>query len=154
MNRVILIGRLSRDPEVRYTQAAEPLAVTRFGIAVDRPFARRNNNNGEKTVDFLNCVCFGKRGETISQYFRKGNRIAVTGRIQTGEYTDQSGNKRYTTDIVIEDFEFVETKSEREASTNSAAPAYNNAPAPQANNSQPEGFYSIDDSTDDEDLPF
>ncbi len=153
MNKVILIGRLARDPEVRYTQSAEPLAITRFAIAVDRPFARRNNNDSDKTVDFLNCVCFGKRGETIGQYFRKGNRIAVTGRIQTGEYTDQSGNKRYTTDIVVEDFEFVETRSEREASSSGAS--FNPAPsAPQGGNSQPEGFYSIDDSTDDDDLPF
>lgn len=153
MNKVILIGRLARDPEVRYTQSAEPMAVTRFAIAVDRPFARRND--GERTVDFLNCVCFGKRGETISQFFRKGNRIAVTGRIQTGEYTDQSGNKRYTTDIVVEDFEFVESKSEREASASSSASAFNQAPqTSQTNNSQPEGFYNIDDSTDDEDLPF
>ncbi len=153
MNKVILIGRLARDPEVRYTQSSEPLAVTRFAIAVDRPFARRNSEN-EKTVDFLNCVCFGRRGETINQFFRKGNRIAVTGRIQTGEYTDQSGNKRYTTDIVVEDFEFVESKSEREASQNTASfSGFPQQSAPQ-NNSQPEGFYSIDDSTDDEDLPF
>ncbi|MGN1317963.1 MAG: single-stranded DNA-binding protein [Lachnospirales bacterium] len=154
MNKVILIGRLARDPEVRYTQSAEPLAITRFAVAVDRPFSRNNGEN-EKTVDFLNCVCFGKRGETIGQYFKKGNRIAVTGRIQTGEYTDKSGNKRYTTDIVVEDFEFVESKAEREAGMGSA-PSFNNvsSPAPQQANSQPEGFYSIDDSTDDEDLPF
>jgi len=152
MNKVILIGRLAREPEVKYTQGNEPLAVTRFAMAVDRPLARRSNSNGEKTVDFLNCVCFGKRGEAISKYFHKGNRIAVVGRIQTGEYTDQSGNKRYTTDIVVEEFDFIESRSEREASANSSAPAYSNAP--QASNSQPEGFYSIDDSTDDEDLPF
>lgn len=151
MNKVILIGRLARDPEVRHTQSAEPMAICRFAIAVDRPYSR-NRNEGDKTVDFLNCVCFGVRGENIGKFFRKGNRIAITGRIQTGEYTDQQGNKRYTTDIVVEDFEFVESRSEREASTDSNMGF---TPAPQANNnSQPEGFYSIDDGADDEDLPF
>lgn len=151
MNKVILIGRLARDPEVRHTQSAEPMAVCRFAVAVDRPYSR-NRSETDKTVDFLNCVCFGNRGENIGRFFRKGNRIAITGRIQTGEYTDQSGNKRYTTDIVVDDFEFVETKSEREQSTTSN---FNESYTPnQAGNSQPEGFYSIDDSTDDEDLPF
>lgn len=151
MNKVILIGRLTRDPEIKYTQAAEPLAVTRFTIAVDRPFARRNDGN-ERTADFLNCVCFGKRGETISQYFKKGNRIAVTGRIQTGEYTDQSGNRRFTTDIVVEDFEFVESKNAASASAASFEPAP--AVPQEASSSSNDGFYAIDDSTDDDDLPF
>ncbi len=151
MNKVILIGRLARDPEVRYTQSAEPMAICRFSVAVDRPYSR-NRNEGEKTVDFLNCVCFGVRGENIGRFFKKGNRIAITGRIQTGEYTDQQGNKRYTTDIVVDGFEFVESKAEREASaSNSGFTPASSAPK---NNSQPEGFYSIDDSTDDEDLPF
>lgn len=149
MNKVILIGRLARDPEVRYTQGSEPVAVCRFAVAVDRPY-QRNRNEGEKTVDFLNCVCFRNKGENIGKFFRKGNRIAVTGRIQTGEYTDQQGNKRYTTDIVVDDFEFVETKAEREASSQGSSSGYTQ---PQ-NNSQPADFYNIDDSTDDEDLPF
>ncbi len=154
MNKVILIGRLARDPEVRYTQAAEPMAICRFAIAVNRPYSR-NKNEGDKTADFLNCVCFGTRGENINRFFKKGNRIAVTGRIQTGEYTDQQGNKRYTTDIVVEDFEFIETRAESEASGGgSFSQSYSKPASAPKNNSQPEGFYSIDDSTDDEDLPF
>ena len=152
MNKVILIGRLARDPEVRYTQGSEPMAVCRFAVAVDRPYSR-NRNEGDKTADFLNCVCFGKRGENIGQFFRKGNRIAITGRIQTGEYTDQQGNRRFTTDIVVDDFEFVESKAEREQSS-SSAPSYSNNPQPSAPSSQPADFYNIDDSTDDDDLPF
>lgn len=139
MNKVILIGRLAREIEVKYTQAAEPVAVARFAIAVDRPFVKKNNNNGEKTVDFLNCVCFGKRGETIGKYFHKGNRIAVAGRIQTGEYTDKNGNKRYTTDIIIEDFDFVESKSG--SASNSAG------------SQQEDGFYD-DGEANEENLPF
>ena len=116
MNKVILLGRMARDPEVRYTQSAEPLAVCRFAVAVDRPFSR-NRQEGEPTADFINCVCFGKRGENIGQYFRKGNRIAVTGRLQVSNYIDQQNIKKYSTDVVIETFEFCETK------TNSKNPA-------------------------------
>ncbi len=148
MNRVILLGRMARDPEVRYTQAAEPLAVCRFAVAVDRPYSR-NRQEGEATADFINCVCFGKRGESIGQYFRKGNRIAVQGRLQVSNYTDQQGNKRYSTDVVVEDFEFVESKAEREAAGNgfTPAPTAQSTPAPTA------GF-SIDSDAEDEDLPF
>ena len=148
MNKVILIGRLARDPEVRYTQSSEPMAICRFTVAVDRPFSRNRGEN-DKTADFLNCVCLGKRGESIGQYFTKGRRIAVTGRIQTGEYTDQQGNKRYTTDIVVDDFEFVENKGDNAGST--SAPSFN--PAPQ-NTSKPDDYYPIVDSTDDDNLPF
>lgn len=133
MNKVILIGRLTRDPETRYTQSAEPTAVCKFTVAVNGPY-----NKGESTADFINCVCFSKRGEAIGQYFHKGNRIAITGRIQTGNYTDKQGNKRYTTDIVVEEFEFVENKSESKSD-----------PIPEPS----EGFYEMD-KADDEDLPF
>jgi single-strand DNA-binding protein len=155
MNKVVLLGRLARDPEVRYTQSAEPLAVCNFAVAVDRPFSR-NRQEGEPTADFINCVCFGKRGENINQYFRKGNRIAVTGRIQTRNYTDQQGNKRYATEVVVDDFEFVESKSERAASTDSSA-SYTQYSAPaqdSSNNSAPDGFFFAEDSADDNDLPF
>lgn len=134
MNKVILIGRLSNNPELRYSQGGNPIAVIRFGIAVNRGYKREN----EPDVDFLNCICFGNRAETIDKYFRKGNRIAITGRIQTGSYTDQSGNKRYTTDIVVEEFEFVENKSESKSD-----------PIPEPS----EGFYEMGE-VDDEDLPF
>jgi single-strand DNA-binding protein len=154
MNKVILLGRLARDPEVRYTQSAEPLAVCNFAVAVDRPYSR-NRQEGEPTADFINCVCFGKRGENINQYFRKGNKIAVTGRIQTRSYTDQQGNKRTATDIVVDDFEFVESKSERAMSTDSAPSYPQSAPAQApANNAQPEGFFFTEDNADDNDLPF
>ncbi|MDO4300787.1 MAG: single-stranded DNA-binding protein [Clostridia bacterium] len=150
MNRVILLGRMARDPEVRYTQAAEPLAVCRFSVAVDRPFSR-NRQEGEPTADFINCVCFGKRGESIGQYFRKGNRIAVTGRLQVSNYTDQQGNKRYSTDVIVEDFEFVESKAER---ANSGEGGF--APAPSVQPSAPASAagFSIDSDAEDEDLPF
>lgn len=148
MNRVILLGRMARDPEVRYTQAAEPLAVCRFAVAVERPFSR-NRQEGEPTADFINCVCFGKRGENINQYFRKGNRIAVQGRLQVSNYTDQQGNKRYSTDVIVEDFEFVESKAEREA-----AGGFTSTPAPQPSTSAPSAGFSIDSDAEDEDLPF
>lgn len=155
MNKVILLGRLARDPEVRYTQSAEPLAVCSFAVAVDRPYSK-NRQEGEPTADFINCVCFGKRGENINQYFRKGNRIAVTGRIQTRNYTDQQGNKRYVTEVIVDDFEFVESKSERAASTDGAS-SYGQYSAPvqaSVNNQAPDGFLFTDDSADDSDLPF
>ena len=151
MNRVILLGRLARDPEVRYTQAAEPLAVCRFAVAVDRPFSR-NRQDGEPTADFINCVCFGKRGESINQYFRKGNRIAVQGRLQVSTYTDQQGNKRYSTDVVVEDCEFVESRSER---ANTSEEGFSPAQAPQPSVAPaPSAGFSIDSDAEDEDLPF
>ena len=110
MNKVILLGRLVRDPEVRYSQTPEPLAVCSFTIAVNRAYSK----DKEQSADFVNCICFGKRGENIGQYFRKGNRIALTGRIQTRNYTDQQGNKRYVTEVVVDGFEFIESKTERE----------------------------------------
>ena len=151
MNRVILLGRLARDPEVSYTQSAEPLAVCRFAVAVDRPYSRNRQEN-ESTADFINCVCFGKRGESINQYFRKGNRIAVQGRLQVSNYTDQQGNKRYSTDVVVEDFEFVESRNER---ANSSEGGFNPAPAPQSSVAPaPSAGFSIDSDAEDEDLPF
>ena len=119
MNKVILLGRLSRDVDLRYTQAAEPVAVCRFTVAVDRPYSRNRQEN-EPTADFINCVCFGKRGESINQYFSKGNKIAVQGRLQVSTYKDQQGNKRYSTDVVVEDFEFVENKGEKNDSSGMA----------------------------------
>lgn len=144
MNKVMLLGRMARDPEVRFTQGAEPMAVNRFAIAVDRPVRRDSN---ERNVDFINCVCFGKRAETIGQYFRKGSRIAITGRLQVSEYTDREGNKRYSTDVVVDEFDFCESRGDNGAS------GYTPAPKP-AQSSQPDGFYSVDSDTEDEDLPF
>ena len=108
MNKVILIGRLIRDPEVRYSQSAEPLAVARYTLAVDRRGKR--DANSEQTADFISCVAFGKSGEFAEKYFRQGIKIAITGRIQTGSYTNKDGNKVYTTEVVVEEQEFAESK--------------------------------------------
>lgn len=106
MNKTILLGRLVKDIEVRYTQSAEPTAVTNFSVAVERAFKRE----GEPDADFFNCVCFGKQGENIAHYFHKGNRIAVAGRLQNRSWTDNNGVKRYTTDVIVESFDFCESK--------------------------------------------
>lgn len=107
MNKVILIGRLCADPEVRYTQGAEPTAVSRYRLAVDR----RYKKEGEQTADFINCVTFGKNAEFAEKYLKQGTKVAVTGRIQTGSYTNKDGTKVYTTDIVVEEHEFAESKA-------------------------------------------
>ena len=106
MNKVIMIGRLTRDPEVRYTQGNEPMCISRYTLAVDRRFKRE----GEQDADFISCVAFGKNGEFAEKYLHKGMKIAATGRIQTGNYTDKDGKKVYTTDVVVEEHEFVESK--------------------------------------------
>lgn len=152
MNKVILLGRLVRDPEVRYTQSTEPLAVCSFTVAVDKPYSRKRQE-GDATADFINCICFGKRGESIGQYFRKGNRIAVTGRINTRDYTDQQGNKRYVTEVVTDDFEFVDFKSERVASERKLFPQSNTLNK-ESGSITDESFFSNSDDEDDSDLPF
>ena len=109
MNKVILVGRLTRDPEVRYTSESQ-MAVARFSIAIDRPVRR---DGGEQQTDFPNIVAFGRNGEFAEKYLRKGTRILVEGRIQTGSYTNKDGNKVYTTDVVVENFQFLDTKGSR-----------------------------------------
>lgn len=106
MNKVVLMGRLVRDPEVRYT-AGENLAIARYTLAVDRRFKREH----EATADFISCVAFGKTGEFAEKYFKKGTKITVSGRIQTGSYTNDRGDKVYTTDVVVEEQEFAESKN-------------------------------------------
>ena len=110
MNKVILMGRLTRDPEVRYTSGDQPMAIARYTLAVDRRQSR-NNNGDEQTADFINCVAFGRTGEFAEKYLHKGTKIAVTGRIQTGSYTNKDGVKVYTTEVVIEDHEFCESRN-------------------------------------------
>ena len=107
MNKVILMGRLTRDPEVRYSQGEQPLAIARYSIAVDR---RGRNSADGATADFINCVAFGKQGEFAEKYLHKGTKIAIIGRIQTGSYTNKDGVKVYTTDVVVEEHEFAESK--------------------------------------------
>lgn len=109
MNKVILMGRLTRDPEVRYSQGENALAIARYTLAVDRRFNR--NNSDEQTADFINCVAFGRAGEFAEKYFRKGTKVAVTGRIQTGSYTNKDGVRVYTTEVVVEEQEFAESKT-------------------------------------------
>lgn len=106
MNKVILMGRLTRDPEVRYSQGAQPLAIARYTLAVDR----RGSKQGEQSADFINCIAFGKSGEFAEKYLHQGTKIVITGRIQTGSYTNRDGQKVYTTDVVVEEQEFTESK--------------------------------------------
>ena len=146
MNKVILMGRLTRDPEVRYSQGDNATAVARYTLAVDRRF---NRNNDEQTADFINCVAFGKSGEFAEKYLHKGTKIAITGRIQTGSYTNKDGVKVYTTDVVVEDHEFAESKNSAGSADNSGfAPAGRPAPAAAG-----DGFMNIPDGIAEE-LPF
>ena len=112
MNKVILMGRLTRDPEVRYSQGGDnPLAIARFTLAVDRRFKR----DGEASADFISCVAFGRQAEHAERYYRQGLKIAITGRIQTGSYTNKDGVKVYTTEVVVEESEFAESKAVSDA---------------------------------------
>ncbi len=120
MNKVILMGRLTRDPEVRYSQGEQATAVARYTLAVDRRFRR---DNDQQSADFINCVAFGRSGEFAEKYFHKGIKIVVTGRIQTGSYTNQEGQKVYTTDVVVEDQEFAESKAASEQAGGGFQPA-------------------------------
>lgn len=144
MNKVILMGRLTRDPDVRYSQGENPTAVARYSIAVDRRFNRGDDNN----TDFINCVAFGKAGEFAEKYLHKGTKILVTGRIQTGSYTNKDGQKVYTTDVVVEDCEFAESKNASNNGGNTSAPA--TAPTQDAGDGD---FMSIPDGIVEE-LPF
>ncbi len=149
MNKVILMGRLTRDPEVRYSQGDNPMAIARYTLAVDRRFTR--NNSDGNTADFIGCVAFGKSGEFAEKYFRKGLKILVTGRIQTGSYTNKDGVKVYTTDVVVEDQEFAESKNSSSAGMDGGyAGGGNRVPEPSGAG---DGFMNIPDGIDEE-LPF
>ena len=139
MNKVILMGRLTRDPEVRYTQGDNAMAIARYSLAVDRRFKR----DGEPDADFINCVAFGKSGEFAEKYLKKGTKVAVVGRIQTGSYTNKDGQKVYTTDVVVEEQEFAESKNSGSSDNNQSAPANKNT-----------DFMNIPDGNDDSELPF
>ena len=143
MNKVILMGRLTRDPEVRYSAGENALAIARYTLAVDRRFRR----DGEATADFISCVAFGRQGEFGEKYLHQGTKIAITGRIQTGSYTNKDGQKVYTTDVIIEEQEFAESKS---ASDNAGGFAPADRPSP---SSAGDGFMNIPDGIDEE-LPF
>ena len=152
MNKVVLMGRLTRDPEVRYSQGEKATAIARYTLAVDRTFKR----DGEQTADFINCVVFGRSAEFAERYFRQGTKIAISGRIQTGSYTNKDGVKVYTTEVVVDEQEVAESKA---ASANNsgfqpqggyqqAAPA-----KPSPNAAIGDGFMNIPDGIDEE-LPF
>ena len=158
MNKAILMGRLTRDPEIRYTQGDNPMCIARYTLAVDRRF-NRNNDDGNN-ADFIPCICFGKSAEFVEKYLRKGTKMAVTGRIQTGSYTNRDGVKVYTTEVVIEEQEFAESKNAQSAGSGSTS---GNAgadrretgrqQAPAKSDDPMDGFMNIPDGIDEE-LPF
>ena len=144
MNKVILMGRLTRDPDVRYSAGESGTSVARYTLAVDRRFNRRD---GEATADFISCVAFGRSAEFAEKYFHQGLKVVVTGRIQTGSYTNRDGNKVYTTDVAVEKQEFAESKAAAGQGENSRS---EQKPEPQVD---ADGFMNIPDGIDEE-LPF
>ncbi|MCR5221467.1 MAG: single-stranded DNA-binding protein [Lachnospiraceae bacterium] len=150
MNKVILMGRLTKDPDVRYSSGENSMAIARYTLAVDRRGRRNNNNGDEQTADFIGCVAFGRNGEFAEKYLKKGTKIAITGRIQTGSYTNKDGQKVYTTDVVVEEQEFAESKN---ASGNDAAFAPVERQDEQQKAEPGDGFMNIPDGIEEE-LPF
>ena len=151
MNKVILMGRLTRDPDIRYSQGDNPMAVARYTLAVDRRFTKRDWGDSQQTADFISCVAFGRSAEFAERYLRKGLKLVVTGRIQTGSYTNQEGQKVYTTDVVVEDQEFAESKAASDNYQGGGGFAPMDRPAPST--AAPDGFMNIPDGIDEE-LPF
>ena len=160
MNKVILMGRLTRDPDIRYTQGENSMAVARYTLAVDR--RRAANADGQREADFISCVAFGRQAEFAERYLHQGTKIAATGRIQTGSYTNKDGQKVYTTDVIIEDQEFAESKA---ASENRGGSSYsgsaNRGGGQQSGGASEaavgegfEGFMNIPEGIEDEGLPF
>ena len=159
MNKVILMGRLTRDPIVRYSSGENPQAVARYTLAVDRRFRRQND---DQTADFISCVAFGRQGEFAEKYLHQGTKIVVSGRLQTGSYTKNDGTRVYTTDVVIEEQDFAESKSVSSENAASYQPPQG-APAPapaqasggsgSAPAADPDWFMNIPDGIDEE-LPF
>lgn len=145
MNKVILMGRLTRDPEIRYSQGGNSMAIARYTLAVDR--RGRGKNNGEQATDFISCVAFDRAGEFAEKYFRQGMRILVSGRIQTGSYTNKDGQKINTTEVVVDEQEFADSKG---ASGNGNQPASRQAPASAIG----DGFMNIPDGLDENGFPF
>ena len=148
MNKVILMGRLTRDPNVHYTAGDNPMGIARYTLAVDRRIKRE----GEATADFISCIAFGKAAEFAEKYFRQGIRIVVSGRIQTGSYTNRDGAKVYTTDVIIEEQEFAESKNSAAGNSNAQS---NMAAGQTIGNTtvDADGFMNIPDGIDEE-LPF
>lgn len=152
MNKVELVGRLTRDPDVRYSQNAsgEQMAIARFTMAVDRRFRRSSGGDGQQTADFIGCVAFGRQGEFAEKYLHKGTKICLVGRIQTGSYTNRDGQKVYTTDVVAEELEFAESRKNAEAEQGSG---YQPQQRPAEDEASAESFMNIPEGIDDN-LPF
>lgn len=146
MNKVILMGRLTRDPEIRYSQGASQTAVGRFSLAVDRRFKRE----GQPDADFFNCTTFGKQSEFVEKYLHQGTKVVVTGRIQNDNYTNSNGEKVYSVQVIVEEIEFAESKNASQ-SYNGGSPAGGGAPAPSA--ASGDGFINIESGVE-ETLPF
>ena len=142
MNKVILMGRVTKDPDVKYSQGSTPLAVARFSLAVDRKFKKE----GDAAADFIPCITFGKTAEFVEKHVIKGTKLAVTGRIQTGSYTNKDGQKVYTTDVMVEELEFAESKKTAESNGHNT----NNTQKSAGNT---DGFMNIPDGIDEQ-LPF
>lgn len=147
MNKVILMGRLTRDPEIRYSQSAEPLVIARYNLAVDRRFQRKDNSGNEQNADFISCIAFGKNAEFAEKYLKQGTKIAIVGRIQTGSYTNKDGNKVYTTDVVVEEHEFCESRLSQGGKTQ-------DEPVPMPGNESAGVFMDIPTGLTGNDLPF
>ena len=143
MNKAILMGRLTRDPEVRYSSGERSMAIARYTLAVDRGFKRGGDSN-EQNADFIPCIAFDKAGEFAEKYFRQGMRVLISGRIQTGSYTNKEGQKVYTTEVIIDTQEFADSKGESTGGRNKK----------QETNVDADGFMNIPDGVDDEGLPF
>lgn len=135
------MGRLTRDPEIRYSQGQQPMAIARYTLAIDRRFKK----DGERSADFINCLCFGKLAEHVEKYYHQGIKVTISGRIQTGSYTNKDGVKVYTTEVVVEEQEFAESKSSHQANNQ---PQQNQQPAAGS-----DGFMEIPAAIDEE-LPF
>lgn len=143
MNRVILMGRLTRDPEVRWSRDERAIAIARYTLAVDRRGRKSQDGNSEQTADFINCVAFDRAGEFVEKYFRRGQRVLISGRIQTGSYVNRDGQKVYTTEVVVDEQEFADSRGH---STPSERPAQGTDIG--------DGFMSIPEGREDEGLPF
>ncbi len=149
MNKVILMGRLTRDPEIRYSQGEKATAVARYTLAVDRSYRR----DGENNADFIGCVAFGRTAEFAEKYFRQGTKIAIVGRIQTGSYVNKDGVKVYTTDVVVDEQEFAESKAASQNNAGYGGSYQAAAPKPEPSAAIGDGFMNIPEGIDEE-LPF
>ena len=147
MNKVILMGRLVRDPEVRYSQGAESTTIARYTLAVDRKYAQK----GETNADFIPCIAFGRAADFAEKYLHKGTKIVITGHIRTGSYTNRDGNRVYTTDVIIEEQEFAESKNKSDDGSSASQSSHGSSPkGPYPTSS--DGFIDMDSI--DEELPF